>query len=84
MGRVEDTDYIIILRDMDERETDKLFDHTRRILTNKMETHLRISDHPINPSGRAEYSWVRKRSKSKEPVRMRSSNVARRNTLWLA
>jgi len=67
-----DQDYIIILREMDPKETDILFEHTRRLRsrgTNRLlieERHTR--DKP-------EYAWVRKRERkpSASPSRRRSS-----------
>lgn len=77
-----DTDYIIILREMDPRETDILFEHTKRLRTKTTETRLLIQERR-DRDGKPEYAWVRKRSKSKSPMRIRSASSPKR-TLWLA
>lgn len=73
-----DTDYIIILREMDPRETDILFEHTKRIRSKTTtETRLLITDRR-DRDGKPEYAWVRKRSKSKSPMRIRSASSPKR------
>ena len=72
LSEQNDQDYIIILREMDPKDTDILFEHTRRLRsrgTNRLlieERHTR--DKP-------EYAWVRKRERkpSASPSRRRSS-----------
>ncbi|OJD38634.1 reticulocyte-binding protein 2 a-like protein [Diplodia corticola] len=77
-----DTDYIIILREMDARETDILFEHTKRVRSKTTETRLLIQERH-NHDGKPEYAWVRKRSKSKSPMRVRAASSPKRNVLWL-
>ncbi|KAF2842447.1 hypothetical protein M501DRAFT_1013790 [Patellaria atrata CBS 101060] len=57
-------DYIIILREMDNRETDILFEHTRRLRT-RGTTRLLIQE---KENKKPDYAWVRKRA-SPSPVR---------------
>lgn len=58
-----DPDFIIILREMDSKETEILFEHTRRLRsrTNKLLIEQR-EDH-----GKPDYAWVRRRNKSRSP-----------------
>lgn len=63
-----DADYIIIMREMDPRETDILFEHTRRI-KDRCSTRLLIEDR--GRSKKPEYAWVRRRRSvhDKSPAR---------------
>ncbi|KAF2089060.1 hypothetical protein K490DRAFT_64269 [Saccharata proteae CBS 121410] len=65
-----DTDYIVILREMDQKETDILFEHTRS-LRRRMVPRLTIEER--RDRDRPEYAWVRRRAHSKSPARRRSS-----------
>ena len=59
----QDRDYIIILQELDTRETDLLFEHTRKL--RRGGTTLLIEDRGRDRDGRPEYAFVRKRSKSR-------------------
>ncbi|KAF2145468.1 uncharacterized protein K452DRAFT_315708 [Aplosporella prunicola CBS 121167] len=63
-----DAEYIIIMREMDPRETDILFEHTRRI-KDRSSTRLLIEDR--GRSKKPEYAWVRRRRSAhdKSPAR---------------
>jgi len=53
-------EYIIILREMSERETDILFEHTRRL-----RSHTTLAVEPVRGREGIQNQWVRRRSKSK-------------------
>ena len=63
-----DADFIIILQELSERDTDILFEHTRRL---RGRTVLKIEEIGRGVGGKPQFAWVRKRSKSrgKSPVR---------------
>ncbi|PVI07086.1 hypothetical protein DM02DRAFT_649030 [Periconia macrospinosa] len=64
-------DYIVILQEMEPKDTEVLFEHTRRLRT-RTGTRLLIEerhDHHNKP----EYAWVRRRKPSRSPSRRRSS-----------
>ncbi|KAF2471993.1 uncharacterized protein BDR25DRAFT_302804 [Lindgomyces ingoldianus] len=65
-----DPNYIIILREMDSKETEILFEHTRR-LRSKHSTRLLIEER--HDHGKPDYAWVRRRKYSVSPSRRRSS-----------
>ncbi|OCK85957.1 hypothetical protein K432DRAFT_399833 [Lepidopterella palustris CBS 459.81] len=65
-----DRDYIIILREMDPKETDILFEHTRRLRT-RGTSRLLIEERTHHD--KPEYAWVRKRGRTPSPHRRRSS-----------
>lgn len=65
-----DPNYIIILREMEPRETEILFEHTRR-LRSRGSTRLLIEER--HDHGKPEYAWVRRRKPSRSPSRRRSS-----------
>jgi hypothetical protein len=59
-----DRNYIIILCELDQRQTDALFEHTQRI-RNRTMTHLLVEQKPNQPP---DYAWVRhKRRPSASP-----------------
>ncbi|KAK8252059.1 hypothetical protein IWZ00DRAFT_262030 [Phyllosticta capitalensis] len=60
-----DSDYIIILKEMDHNETEVLFEHTKSL---RRRTTLRIEERP-RASGKPELMWVRRRGRSKSAVR---------------
>ncbi|KAK7532620.1 hypothetical protein IWX46DRAFT_353164 [Phyllosticta citricarpa] len=60
-----DSDYIIILKEMDHRETEVLFEHTKSL---RRRTTLTIEERP-RASGKPELMWVRRRGRSKSAVR---------------
>ncbi|KAF2189665.1 hypothetical protein K469DRAFT_700914 [Zopfia rhizophila CBS 207.26] len=64
-----DPNYIIILREMDSKETEILFEHTRRLRT-RHGTRLLIEER--HEHGKPDYAWVRRR-RSPSPNRRRSS-----------
>ncbi|KAF2120524.1 hypothetical protein BDV96DRAFT_594978 [Lophiotrema nucula] len=65
-----DPEYLIILREMDQKETEILFEHTRRLRSRG--TPLLIEQRKDH--GHKDYAWVRrKRSVSRSPSRRRSS-----------
>jgi len=53
-------EYIIILRELTERETDVLFEHTRRLRSRTL-----LSIEPVRGRDGLQNAWVRRRSKSK-------------------
>jgi len=65
-----DSDFIIILQELSERETDILFEHTRRL---RGRTVLKIEERGRGVGGKPQFAWVRRRSKSrgKSPMRER-------------
>jgi hypothetical protein len=67
-----DPNYLIILREMDPKETEILFEHTRR-LRSRSSNRLLIEER--HDHGRPEYAWVRRKNKSRSPSvsRRRSS-----------
>ncbi|KAF1968374.1 hypothetical protein BU23DRAFT_572450 [Bimuria novae-zelandiae CBS 107.79] len=67
-----DPNYIIIMREMEPRETEILFEHTRRLRT-RGGSRLLIEERTDH--GKNEYAWVRRRkpSTSRSPSRRRSS-----------
>ncbi|KAF2272605.1 uncharacterized protein EI97DRAFT_206846 [Westerdykella ornata] len=65
-----DPNYIIILREMDNKETEILFEHTRRLRT-RGTSRLLIEER--HDHGKPEYAWVRRRKQSRSPSRRRSS-----------
>ncbi|KAK7193833.1 hypothetical protein DPSP01_011890 [Paraphaeosphaeria sporulosa] len=65
-----DPNYIIILREMEPRETEILFEHTRRLRT-RGGTRLLIEERDNH--GKNDYAWVRRRKPSRSPSRRRSS-----------
>ncbi|KAK8240032.1 hypothetical protein HDK64DRAFT_53906 [Phyllosticta capitalensis] len=60
-----DSDYIIILKEIDHNETEVLFEHTKSL---RRRTTLRIEERP-RASGKPELMWVRRRGRSKSAVR---------------
>ncbi|KAF2686525.1 hypothetical protein K458DRAFT_429526 [Lentithecium fluviatile CBS 122367] len=64
-------DYIIIMREMEPRETEILFEHTRR-LRSRGSSRLLIEERHDH-GGKNEYAWVRRRKPSRSPSRRRSS-----------
>ena len=64
-----DPNYIIIMREMEPRETEILFEHTRRLRT-RSGTRLLIEER--KDRGKNDYAWVR-RKPSRSPSRRRSS-----------
>ena len=66
-----DSNYIIILREMDQRETEVLFEHTRR-LRSRGSSRLLI-EQGRDRHDKPEYAWVRKKAPSRSPSRRRSS-----------
>lgn len=65
-----DPNYIIIMREMEPRETEILFEHTRRLRT-RGGSRLLIEER--NDHGKNDYAWVRRRKPSRSPSRRRSS-----------
>ncbi|KAF2740009.1 hypothetical protein EJ04DRAFT_263446 [Polyplosphaeria fusca] len=66
-----DPDFLIVMREMDQRETEILFEHTRR-LRSRGGSRLLIEER--RDHGKPDYAWVRKkRSVSRSPSRRRSS-----------
>ncbi|KAF2264599.1 hypothetical protein CC78DRAFT_544098 [Lojkania enalia] len=65
-----DPNYIIILREMDSRETEVLFEHTRRLRSRG--PRLLIEERH-DDRGKPDYAWVRRRKHSVSPSRRRSS-----------
>lgn len=65
-----DPNYIIIMREMEPRETEILFEHTRR-LRSRGSTRLLIEER--HDHGKNDYAWVRRRKPSRSPSRRRSS-----------
>jgi len=65
-----DSDYIILLREMDTRETDILFEHTRRL--RKGGAQLLIEERGRDRRGDAKLAFVRRRSKHRSVSRRRS------------
>lgn len=65
-----DPNYIIIMREMEPRETEILFAHTRSLRT-RGGTRLLIEER--HDHGKNEYAWVRRRKPSRSPSRRRSS-----------
>lgn len=65
-----DRDFIIILQEMDENETNVLFAHTRRL---RERTTLTIE---ARKGDKPEYAWVRRRSKSRGKSPARRDKVA--------
>lgn len=59
----EDRSYIVILQELSTRETDYLFEHTRKL--RRGGTQLLIEDRGRDREGRPEYAFVRRRSKSR-------------------
>jgi len=59
----EDRKYIVIMQELSTRETDYLFEHTRKIRSGG--TQLLIEDRGRDREGRPEYAFVRRRSKSR-------------------
>ncbi|KAF1930703.1 uncharacterized protein M421DRAFT_3011 [Didymella exigua CBS 183.55] len=59
-----DPSYIIVLREMNQRETDILFEHTRRLRSNHGH-HLFIEADGRDRHGKKEYAFVRKKSRSR-------------------
>ena len=64
-------DYVIILHEMDERETDILFEHTRKL--RRGSTQMLIEDRGRDRHGHPEYAFVRRRRPSASPSRRKSS-----------
>jgi len=64
------SDYIILLREMDTRETDILFEHTKRL--RKGGTQLLIEERGRDRRGDANFAFVRRRSKHRSVSRRRS------------
>lgn len=60
----QDPSFIIILREMDQRETDILFEHTRRLRTHHSD-RLTIEAEGRDRKGRKEYAFVRQKSRSR-------------------
>lgn len=58
-----DPDYIIILREMDSKETEILFEHTRRLRSRTSRLLIEQRD----DHGKHDYAWVRRRNKSRSP-----------------
>ncbi|KAH6615181.1 hypothetical protein C7974DRAFT_380046 [Boeremia exigua] len=73
-----DPNYIIVLREMSQKETDILFEHTRRLRTNHGD-RLFIEADGRDRRGRKEYAFVRKKSRSRS--RSDVSRPARNVTL---
>ncbi|KAL1599569.1 hypothetical protein SLS60_007372 [Paraconiothyrium brasiliense] len=65
-----DPNYIIIMREMEPRETEILFEHTRR-LRSRGSSRLLIEER--HDTGKNDYAWVRRRKPSRSPSRRRSS-----------
>ncbi|KAF2460778.1 hypothetical protein BDY21DRAFT_368932 [Lineolata rhizophorae] len=63
-----DKNYIIILREMDQHDTDVLFEHTRRLRSR----HSRLLIEERRSGDKPDYAWVRRRA-SPSPRRRRSS-----------
>lgn len=55
-----DEDFIIILKEMTEKDTDRLFEHTRKLRSRKT---LMLEERP--GKDKPEYQWIRKRSHSR-------------------
>jgi hypothetical protein len=70
-----DRDFIIILREMDQRETDVLFEHTRS-LRGRTSTRLMIEERR-EKGKKPEYAWVRHKSRSRSPAGRRTSDTKR-------
>ncbi|KAF2869822.1 hypothetical protein BDV95DRAFT_596127 [Massariosphaeria phaeospora] len=66
-----DPNYLIILREMDQKETEILFEHTRRLRRTSGSSRLLIEER--RDHGKTDYAWVRRKSQSKSPSRRRSS-----------
>lgn len=63
---------------MEPRDTDILFEHTKRIRNKTTtETRLPIADRR-SYDDKPEYAWIRKRSQSKSPMRIRSTSSPKR------
>ena len=72
------------MREMDQRETEILFEHTRRLRT-RGGARLLIEERHDN-RGRSEYAFVRRRRPSPSPAQRRSSpkrNVGLREDVFL-
>ncbi|KAH7414383.1 hypothetical protein DE146DRAFT_33694 [Phaeosphaeria sp. MPI-PUGE-AT-0046c] len=59
-----DPNYVIVLREMSQRETDVLFEHTRRLRSNHGD-RLFIESEGRDRRGKKEYAFVRKPSRSR-------------------
>lgn len=70
----DDRKYYIILQELSTRETDYLFDHTRKL--RKGGTQLLIEDRGRDREGKPEYAFVRRRSKSRHGHSPRPVSVA--------
>ena len=60
----KDPNYIIVLREMSQRETDVLFEHTRRLRSHHSD-RLFIEAEGRDRRGKKEYAFVRKASRSR-------------------
>ena len=60
-----DPNYIIVLREMSQRETDVLFEHTRRLRSNHGD-RLFIEADVRDRRGKKEYAFVRRKSRTRE------------------
>ncbi|QDS74475.1 hypothetical protein FKW77_006722 [Venturia effusa] len=66
-----DTDYIVILQEMDTHETELLFEHTRKL--RRGGAHLLIEERGRH--GHKDYAFVRRRKPSASPARRKKSPV---------
>ena len=58
---------------MDQRETEILFEHTRRLRTRSAGHQMLIEERHHDHRGKPEYAFVRRRKPSASPSRRRSS-----------
>lgn len=61
---LQDPNYVIVLREMSQRETDVLFEHTRRLRSHHSD-RLFIEADGRDRRGKKEYAFVRKPSRSR-------------------
>ena len=71
-------EYIIVLREMSQRETDILFEHTRRLRTGHG-SKLFIESEGRDSRGKKEYAFVRKKSRSRSRSVVGASSSSRTN-----
>lgn len=64
---------MIILREMDQREINILFEHTNRLRMKAKQTRLLVQDR-LDREENPEYAWVRRRAKSSQKSPMKPSN----------
>lgn len=60
----QDPSYVIVLREMNQRETEVLFEHTRRLRSHHGDK-LFIEAEGRDHRGKKEYAFVRKKSRSR-------------------